>query len=163
MHVAPAQATFLGLPMAALVTGVASIAVAVFTAVVLYIREYFTRKYDRRRVALLEVQDAAADLRRALRTYGRDLRRRIQDLPIGQASDRVMDFRVDEDEREDADSRLDVRLARLGRVKRDVAVGDAVEAWRDVAAEHFSARRPIASREADAWAKVHKLVREALR
>lgn len=157
------ESTLLGLPMAALVTAVASIAVAVFTAVVLYVREYFTRKYDRRRLALLDVQDAAADLRKALRKYGRQLLERVQDLPVGQAPDLVIDFRVDEDEREDAYARLDVRLARLGRVQRDVAVGQAVEAWRDIAAEHFSARQPIARKEADAWTKVNNLVRKALR
>jgi hypothetical protein len=163
MQMQPTDPNVLGLPAAALVTAVASVGVGVFTAVVLYIREYFTRKYDRRRTALLDVQDAAADLRQALRRYGRELYAKAEQIPTGQPRNLVIDFRVSEDERQDADARLDVRLSRLGRVKRDVAVQSAVEAWREVAAEHYSTRRPLASLEAEAWADINRLVRAALR
>jgi len=150
---------------ASLYTAVITAAVAVVLAVAGQVetarRDRLGRRYERRRDALLDVQDAALEVRRALREYGTALRAAVEgthgplDLSAPRADDRAYS---------DARARLEVRTVRLDDDPRGRAVAEALRDWSTTSQEHFlsSTEVPTAT-EQSAWQDLNEAVAEALR
>lgn len=172
---APSADEVLGLPPAVFASVVAaSVAVLVafygqFTAVR---REQEGRRYERRRTAVLELQEAALDLRAALRAYGLALRTDLQQpqppgepleiqppQPVG-----AVGAETDTTVLRAAEGLLEVRIVRLDDTIAHRPVGAAVRSWRETATEHFvSPNTVFATVEQAAWDGLNQAVSWALR
>jgi hypothetical protein len=136
----------------ALIAAVTAVLVFVLTQLVLARREKGTRAYNRRRAALIEVQDAALALRNELGEYGPLARQAIGAVP-GTALDAAK-HRADE-----AFALLAVKLTRI----EDEAVHTSVVEWRDRARFHYvSAEEVTTGEELDLWQTMNATIGDAL-
>lgn len=135
----------------AAIAAVVSLVVAVFTQLNLTARDRLARQYERRRTALLDVQDAALAFRQRLHEYGDRLRANPQPPAESVAkSERRFD---------DARGKLEVTLSRVD----DSSVRRAVLQWREDAEVSFiSAQDVPAAQELARWQAVNSLVGEVL-
>jgi len=150
---------------ASLYAAVIAAAVAVVLAVAGQVetgrRDRIGRRYERRRDALLEVQDAALEVRRTLRDYGAALREAVErtqgplDLSAPRSDDR---------EYSDARARLEVRTVRLDDDERGRAVAEALREWSTTSQEHFLSSNEVpTATEQVAWRDFNEAVAVALR
>ena len=138
---------------AALIAAVVSLLVAVFSQFSLARRDRQERLYQRRRAALLEVQDTALALRQALAGYGKEAR-----AASGRRTAELLDA-----ERE-FDHALGILEVMLSRVE-NAEVRELVTAWRLVAQVSFISVHDEASPpdEQRAWAALNTAIGTALR
>ena len=146
---------------AAVITASVAVLVAVIGQFETWRRERAARRYERRRRALLDVQDAALALRSALRAYGPAVHTAL-------AATRLENGRVapDPDARRvsEAEGLLEVTQVRLDDDTYGQAVAESLHAWRQTAAEHFLTPREVpATEEQAAWTELHEAVAQALR
>ena len=150
---------------AELYAAVLTAGVAVIVAVVGMLenarRDRVGRRYERRRDALLEVQDAALEVRRTLRGYGAALREAVEGThgPLDLSAPRV-------DDRPYSDARavLEVRTVRLDDDERGRAVAAALQEWTTTSQEHFLSGTEVpTATEQSAWQDVNEAVSRALR
>lgn len=159
----PDAEQLLGLPpavFAAVVAASAAVAVAVYGQVATVRREIANRRHNQRRTAVVELQDAAADLRTELRAYGIALRRAL-DLPSPLPGTVSPD--VDSTSLRRAESLVDIRVVRLDDTIGHRPVAHALHAWREQATEHFlSPSSAYAGAEQAAWTRFNERVRATL-
>lgn len=113
---------------AAVITASVAVLVAVIAQVSTWTLEHRHRVYERRRAALLDVQDAAVHVRSALRRLAASLESRATQATSADALAPPQDAGTGA-EVEDAAALLALRLARV----ESVAVRAAVNAWHDLA------------------------------
>lgn len=157
----PQQAADQAPVVAAVITAAVAVLLTALGQFETWRRERVGRRYDRRRVALLDVQDAALGVRRALRVYGAAL----HDAVAGATGvhDLVAPV-VDDRELADAQGLLEVRRVRLDDDADGRAVDDALSEWVETSREHFlSPADTTASAEQVAWDAVNDAVARALR
>jgi hypothetical protein len=137
----------------ALIAAAVALLVAVITQLSLFRRDRRERLYQRRRTALLQVQEAALALRQALAEYGESAR----------AARGVRSAELLAAERE-FDRTSGVLEVMLSRVEND-EVRDRVNAWRRIAQISFISVQDEASPpdEQQAWATLNDVVGSALR
>lgn len=127
--------------LAVVISAAVSLVVVVVTQLWTSRRERNIQAYERRRYALIEVQDSALELRNALSRFGPLARRASGGAPsleLGAAQQRV----------DDAFARLDVRLTRMD----DVRLTELVRAWRGLARFHYVSQEEVTTAaEAAAW------------
>lgn len=136
----------------AIVAAVVSLLVAFGTQVALSVRESHARRYQRRRAALIDAQDAALALRGRLGEYGA-----LSRANAGQPSPEV-----DAAERRylDARAKLQVTLSRVD----DPLVVAATQRWRSAAEVSFISTAEIsAAQEQGEWQAVNAAIGSALR
>ena len=136
----------------AIVAAVVSLLVAFGTQVALSVRESNARRYQRRRAALIDAQDAALALRGRLGEYGA-----LSRATAGRPSPEL-----DAAERRYLDARalVDVTLSRVD----DQAVVAATQRWRSAAEISFISTAEIsAAREQQEWQAVNTAIGSALR
>lgn len=120
-----------------MLSAVIASAVAVVLAVATWRRERTARAYERRRTALLDAQDAALELRKELRKYGKALAAAVDEArpePLGPTGALVAPM-ADDSDRADAAALLEVRQTRLEAKPLSRAVSTALDHWRDRAEE----------------------------
>jgi hypothetical protein len=145
---------------AAVIAASAAVVVAVYGQVATVRRETANRRHAQRRTALVDLQDAAAELRTELRAYGIELRRAL-DLPSPLPGTVSPD--IDSTRLRRAEALVDIRIVRLDDTIGHRPVAAAVRAWRETASEHFLSPSTVyASEEGAAWARVNEAVRTAL-
>lgn len=148
-----------GSVVAALITSGAALVVAVGGSLRGDRRIAAERRYERRRAALTDAQDAALALRSALTEYGTALRSRTRQAPTG-----VGGFVMSVPERlgsdvQDTEGRLLVARSRLD----DPAIGAALERWRALArVSLIDPRDGEAASEERAFAELNALIGTAL-
>ncbi|MEO6702653.1 MAG: hypothetical protein ABI140_05140 [Jatrophihabitantaceae bacterium] len=137
--------------VSALIAAVVAFAVAVFGQVAITSRERASRRYERRRAALLDVQDSALELRQHLREYGELVRAHPGQPNLATSN---AEHRFDA-----ARSRLAVALSRV-EDQRSVA---AVVAWREAASVSFISELDVsASQEQARWDELNGAIGRAL-
>jgi hypothetical protein len=149
-----------GSVIAALITSGAALVVAVGGSLRNDVRTAADRRYERRRGALVDAQDAALELRNALVEYGTSLRARTTAAPAG-AGAFVMSVpdELDTDVL-DAEGRFLVTRSRVD----DETVVDALTRWRSLARVNLiDPRDGEASAEQHAFAEINELIGAALR
>jgi biopolymer transport protein ExbB/TolQ len=135
----------------ALIAAVVSLVVALLSQLSTSVRDSRARRYERRRAALLDAQDAALELRTRLREYGQLIR-----AHPGQAA---AEFGAAEQHFDDARSALEVAVSRV----EDQQVRQALRQWQVAAQISFvSALDLPASREQASWAAMNDAVGRAL-
>lgn len=135
----------------ALIAAVVSLLVALVSQFGTSVRDSNARRYERRRAALLDAQNAALELRKRLREYGQLIRTH----PGGPSEE----FGRAEQQFDDSRSALDVALSRV----EDQQVQRALRQWQAAAEVSFvSALDMPASREQAAWAAMNDAVGRAL-
>ncbi|HEU5269623.1 MAG TPA: hypothetical protein VFU36_06830 [Jatrophihabitans sp.] len=136
----------------ALIAAAVSILVAVFSQFGSARRERAERVYQRRRAALLEVQDAALALRRVLADYGTAAR-----AAVGARSAELLGTE------RDFDNALGVLEVSVSRVD-DAGVRELVTAWRLAAQVSFISVHDVVSRldEQRAWTALNVAIGNAL-
>lgn len=147
--------------VAAVITAAIAVVVAVVGQVETARRDRAGRTYERRRSALLDVQDAALAVRRLLREYGLALRAAVEQLrgPLDRSAPRA-----DDRDYADAQGTLEVRSVRLDDDVRGAAVAAALQRWTVLSQEHFlSAGEVPAAQEQQAWLAFNHAVARALR
>ena len=136
----------------ALIAAAVSVLVAVFTQLSLRRRDRQEHRYQRRRQALLDVQDAALALRRALADFG----------ALARAAPGVRSGELLEAEREfdNALGTLEVLVSRL----ESPTVIELVTAWRLAAQVSFISVHDVVSRpdEQRAWTELNDSIAAAL-
>ncbi|HEY7007521.1 MAG TPA: hypothetical protein VH395_01195 [Jatrophihabitantaceae bacterium] len=135
-----------------LIAAATALIVFVLTEFAVSRRERGSRVYNRRRQALLQVQDAALELRNGLAEYGPLARHATGAVPDAEMSDaqRGVDH---------AFALLDVALTRI----EDEAVRGAVLAWRDRARFHYvSAEEVTTAEELELWQTMNAMIGVAL-
>ena len=136
----------------ALIAAAVALIVALLSQVAGAARERASRRYDRRRAALLDAQDAALQLRQHLRDYGQLVR-----AHPGQPSVAVS---AAEQHFDDSRSQLAVALSRV----EDRRVVTAVEQWRSAASVSFISVLDVsASREQASWDAMNDAIGRALK
>lgn len=146
-----AQPTVPDSVISAVIAALVALAVAVVGQLAISSRERSARRYERRRSALLDVQDAALELRRQLRQYG-ELVRAHPGQPGVAASTAEQDF-------DTARSRLVVALSRV----EDQRAVEAVVAWQAAASVSFISVLDVsASQEQARWEAMNQAVGRAL-
>ena len=152
----------------AVITAAVAVVVAVITQLETWRRTRSDRVYDRRRSALIDVQDAALRLRNELRSYGRRLER-ASDTAVPATSAQpdppgtVLAFGQDSDEADIARGRLEVCAVRLEPTSAGRAASAALDTWATAAGEHFlSAGDRTAGTEQSAWTAFNTAVAAAL-
>ncbi len=144
----------------AVITSAAALVVAVGGAIRSDLRVATGRRYERRQAFLVEAQDAALDLRDALRAYGAALQQRTAD-----AGPRGGPFRMSvppplEATVAAAEGRVDVARSRL----EDDAVVAALDQWHGVARKSLIDVGEVdASVEAAAFDELNVMIGAALR
>lgn len=120
-----------GAVTAAVITASVAVVIAVLAQVSTWYLEHRNRVYERRRAALLDVQDAALQVRQALRRLAAS----VQDQAIGEPTAVLTPVESPraEAEREDAEALLALRVARVD----SLAVRAAVETWQETARYWF--------------------------
>ena len=134
------------------VAAVVSLLVAVGTQVTLSVRESHARRYQRRRAALIDAQDAALALRGRVGEYG----------ALSRANAGRPSPEVDAAERRYLDARalLEVTLSRVD----DPLVVAAAQRWRSAAEVSFiSSAEVSAAQEQREWQAVNAAIGSALR
>ena len=129
----------------AVITAPVAVLVAVPTQIGLWRQDAARRGYERRRSALLDVQDACLDLRESLRQYGTTLRSSVDKLDAGD----VVALGVAPEifaRVEMARGRLNMVIA---RVESNVVV-QAVETWETSASQSFISDDDVSAGEEDA-------------
>lgn len=130
------------------------------------------RRHERRRTAVLELQEAALGLRSALRAYGLALRSGLQEPQAQPQPPEVRPSRpvgpvgaeAGTTELRAAEGLLEVRVVRLDDTGTHRALGTSVTAWRQTAKEHFVGPYTVfAAAEQAAWDRLDRAVSRALR
>ena len=135
----------------ALIAAVVSLLVALFSQLSTSVRDSHARRYERRRAALLDAQDAALHLRRRLREYGQLIR-----AHPGQAA---AQFGEAEQHFDDARSELEVAVSRV----EDEQVRLALQQWQAAAEISFVSVLDLsAPREQASWAAMNDAIGRAL-
>lgn len=135
----------------ALIAAVVSLLVALIGQLATSVRDSNNRRYERRRAALLDAQNAALVLRTRLREYGQ----LIREHP-GQAAAAFGDA---EQRFDDARSGLDVALSRV----EDAEVRSALVAWQAAAQVSYVSVQDIpASTEQARWETMNSAIGRAL-
>jgi hypothetical protein len=135
----------------ALIAAVVSLLVALASQLGMSIRDSFARRYERRRAALLDAQDAALELRKRLREYGLLIR-----AHPGQSS---AEFGDAEQHFDDSRSALEVAVSRI----EDRQVLQALRQWQAAAeVSYVSVLDLSASREQASWAAMNDAIGRAL-
>lgn len=167
----------LGLPPAVFASVIAAsvaVLVAVYGQVATVRREQAGRRYERRRTAVLELQEAALDLRAALRVYGLALRADLEPPEMavpGQPDESqptpptgAINAGADTTMLRAAVGLLEIRIVRLDDTRSHKGLDEAVSSWRTTATEHFvSPHTVFAATEQTAWDRLNEAVAEALR
>jgi hypothetical protein len=136
----------------ALIAAVTALVVFLLTQVVVGRREVGARTYQRRRTALIEVQDAALELRNELGKYGPLARQALGGSP-------GTDLLRAKQSADDAFALLGVKLTRID----DDAVNAAVVLWRDSARFHYiSAEEVTTAEEVALWDAMNATIGSAL-
>lgn len=149
-----------GTVVAAWITAGAALVVAVGGSIRNDLRLSGSRRYERRRVALVDAQDAALELRTALVEYGSSLRARTaQDRGGGDGYVMSVPSELDTD-LVAAEGRFLVARSRVD----DAEVVDALTRWRAVARiSLIDSRDAEAAAEQRAFDEVNELIGAALR
>ena len=135
----------------ALIAAVVALLVALFTHLSVIARDSNARRYERRRAALLNAQDAALVLRQRVHEYG-SVNREHAGQPSPELSDAERNF-------DDARSALDVALSRV----EDARVSGLIRNWQSVAQIRFvSAQDVSASQEQGSWDDMNDAIGQAL-
>jgi hypothetical protein len=136
----------------ALIAAVVSLLVALASQLGLARRDQRERRYQRRRASLLEVQNAALDLRQALAGFG-VLARAFPGVRSAELLDAEREF-------DRALAVLEVRLSRL----ESAEVRELVTQWRLAAQVSFISVHDVVSRpdEQRAWAELNTAIGAAL-
>ncbi|HJQ00440.1 MAG TPA: hypothetical protein VJ851_02465 [Jatrophihabitans sp.] len=135
----------------ALIAAVVSLLVALFSQLSTSVRDSHARRYQRRRAALLDAQDAALQLRRRLREYGQ-LIRAYPGQPTAEFGEAEQHF-------DDTRSALEVAVSRV----EDEPVREALRQWQAAAEISFVSVLDLsASREQASWAAMNDAVGRAL-
>ncbi len=143
---------------AAITASVAAVFVVIGQFLVLW-RERHGRRSNRRRQSLVEVQDAALQLRGRLRDYGRALEENVRPQQPQSIFAPNVPAEV-ESRRDDADGLLDVCLTRV----ESATVRQAVDEWREAAMSRFISPEDVpAAQEAQAWRQMNDQLGRALR
>ena len=157
----PQQAADQAPVVAAVITAAVAVLLTALGQFETWRRERVGRRYERRRTALLDVQDAAIAVRRALRVYGAALQDAVSratgahDLVAPVVDDRAL---------ADAQGLLEVRRVRLDPDAHGRAVDEALAEWVETSREHFlSPADTTASAEQLAWDGLNDAVARALR
>lgn len=136
----------------ALIAAVVAFLVAMFTQLSVSLRDGRARRYERRRAALLDTQNAALVLRQRLRDYGFATR-----AHPGRAAPAVT---AAEQQFDDARSALEVALSRVD----DRRVNLAVLRWRaDAQVSFVSVQDLSASAEQASWDAMNAAIGQALK
>jgi hypothetical protein len=145
--------------VASIITASAALVVAVASGIRAEFSAALERRYERRRMFLMEAQDAALALRNALRTYGTELERQAGDDgdEDGSFALRVTDWVDDQVAR--ARGRLEVAQSRV----EDAAVRAALRDWVDLARRSLIGQEEDAAAEQGAFDEVNRLIGAALR
>lgn len=130
---------------------VVSLLVAISTQVALSVRESHARRYQRRRAALTDAQDAALALRGRVRDYGVVSRANAgKPSPELEAAERRFD---------DARALFDITLSRID----DQAVVVAAQRWRSAAEVSFISTLEVSlAQEQQAWRALNVAIGSAL-
>lgn len=160
-----AAASSSGAPVAAaVITAAVAVVVAAVGQLETWRRERAGRRYERRRTALLEVQDAALAVRRALRVYGGELRLQLAGAVRPATTRTRFAPRVEERDLADAQGLLEVRAVRLDVDRLGTAVAQELQAWVQTSREHFLSPTDVsAGEEQAAWRQLNEAVAAALR
>ena len=130
---------------------VVSLLVAIGTQVALSVRETHARRYQRRRAALTDAQDAALSLRGRVRDYGV-----VSRATAGKPS---AELEAAERRYDDARALFDVTLSRVD----DQAVAAAAQRWRSAAEVSFISTLEISlAQEQEAWRTLNLAIGGAL-
>jgi hypothetical protein len=135
----------------AVIAAAVAVLVAIGTQITLSVRDSHARRYERRRVALIDAQDAALEFRGRVRDYGL----------VSRATAGLPGTELIEAERryDDARGRLDVTMSRID----DEAVTAAMRVWRTAAEISFISSLDVsAAREEQAWTVVNSALGNAL-
>ncbi len=145
--------------VASIITASAALVVAVGSGIRAEYSAALERRYERRRNFLMEAQDAALDLRNALRNYGTELDRQASEgsEEDGSFALRVTDWVDDQVAR--ARGRLEVAESRVD----DRAVRAALGQWADLARRSLIGQEEDAAAEQQAFDEVNRLTGAALR
>ncbi|HZZ96597.1 MAG TPA: hypothetical protein VFE19_06275 [Jatrophihabitantaceae bacterium] len=136
----------------ALIAAVTALVVFLLTQVVVGRRERGARVYQRRRATLIEVQDAALELRNELGKYGPLARQALGGAP-------GTDLLSATQSADEAFALLGVKLTRID----DEAVESAVVRWRDSARFHYvSAEEVTTAEEVALWDAMNATIGSAL-
>ena len=149
----------------AVITASVAVVVAAYGQFETWRRERAAREYERRRDALIGVQEAALDLRRELRRYGRALQAAVAENKeqVGVQTPVLVSPDVPSDHMDDATAVLGVRVTRLERKPESEAVRAAADTWAATAREHFlSPQDETAGSESSAWDDMNEKVNTAL-
>jgi hypothetical protein len=145
--------------VAAVITASVAVIAAILSQVSTWTLEHHHRVYERRRSALLDVQDAALQVRGRLRDLGPAVLGAVERTEPAQQVEVHEDVRVST-ARSDAEALLEVRLARV----ESGAVRDAVRAWQRAARFSFLGGDDdvTTADEEAAWASMNATVGDAL-
>jgi hypothetical protein len=145
--------------VAAVLTASVAVLAAVLSQVSTWTLEHHHRVYERRRSALLDVQDAALQVRGRLRDLGPAVRVAVERTEPAQQVEVDEDVRVST-ARSDAEALLEVRLARV----ESGTVRDAVRSWQRAARFSFLGGDDdvTTADEELAWASMNATVGDAL-
>jgi hypothetical protein len=145
--------------VAAVITAAVAVVVAVITQLETWRRDRAVRRYELQRGALMDVQDAALQLRGRLRDYGQELRQAVDELPQGNIVAPTVQPRVN-GAAADAEALLEVRLVRVDNPR----VVESVASWRAAASEHFISQEDVtADEEKTAWSRLNAEVGSAFK
>jgi len=144
--------------VAAVITASVAVVVAVLSQLSTWTLEHHHRMYERRRAALLDVQDAALQVRGRLRDLGPAVLLAVERAEPAQQVEVDEDARVSA-ARSDAEALLEVRLARL----ESAEVREDVRAWQRAARFSFLGGDDVTTADEEAaWAAMNASVAEAL-
>lgn len=136
----------------ALISAVVAFAVAALTQFALSVRDGRSRRYERRRAALLDLQTAALNLRQRVREYGLATRQHP-----GQPSPALTEA---EQHFDDAHSAFEVSVSRV----EDRRVLKAVQTWSQQAQISFVSVQDVpASTEQASWQAMNAAIGQALK
>ncbi len=144
--------------LAAVVTASVAVLVAVLSQVSTWTLEHHHRVYERRRSALLDVQDAALQVRGRLRDLGPAVLVAVERTEPAQQVEVDEDVRVST-ARSDAEALLEMRLARV----ESTTVREAVRGWQRAARFSFLGGDDVTTADEEAaWASMNTTVADAL-
>ena len=149
---------------AAVVTAAVAVVVAVLTQLESWRRSRSDRAYERRRAALVDVQEAALVLRDTLREYGEVVVTSLLGAPgAAEPPGVVVSNLAPRSALDRALGRLDVCGVRLEPRAGSQAVGTALAQWRLKADEHFLSPGDLtADAEQRSWTDLNLLIGTAL-
>lgn len=143
---------------AAVITASVAVVLAVVAQLSTWALEHRNRVYERRRAALLDLQDAALAVRVALRRLNAALRTNATEVPVGSEVDLPDDPRATA-AHVDAEALLALHLARV----ESPAVVTAALSWHEAARSSFLGGADVSAAETQAaWVRLNKLIGEEL-